>query len=315
MSVYSFFAIVKLDSSLYSLVERTYMEKNNKNSKSEYQPSGIQQHEDAVLKTSMQFFADELLPYLNIKGKVVSFAPTELVHLELQKLFQDFNFIMEDGTWKHFEFQSTNEGLKGLKRFRAYEALTSYQYNVTVETYVLFSGNIKNPMTEFTEGISTYRIHPIIMQNKNADELLAKLDQKQKKNQIITKEDIIPLILCPLMGGKSSQKDRINKAYHIIQKATKIEKEDKDKIEAMLYAMADKFLDTVDLEKLKEEISMTRLGQMIWEDGIAEGKEKGKLSAYLELIHDGFITKEEAAIRLKMPLEELNILLNNKVSV
>ena len=85
----------------------------------------------------MQFFADELLPYLNIKGKVVSFAPTELVHLELQKLFQDFNFIMEDGTWKHFEFQSTNEGLKGLKRFRAYEALTSYQYNVTVETYVL----------------------------------------------------------------------------------------------------------------------------------------------------------------------------------
>ena len=35
----------------------------------------------------------------------------------------------------------------------------------------------------------------------------------------------------------------------------------------MLYAMADKFLDAMDLEKLKEEISMTRLGQMIWEDG------------------------------------------------
>ena len=119
------------------------MEKNNKNSKPEYHLSSVQQHEDAVLKTSMQFFADELLPYLNVKGKVVSFAPTELVHLELQKLFQYFNFIMEDGTWKHFEFQSTNEGLKGLKCFRAYEAFTSYQYNVVVETYVLFSGKIK----------------------------------------------------------------------------------------------------------------------------------------------------------------------------
>ena len=54
------------------------MEKNDK-------ISGIQQHEDAVLKTSMQFFAEELLPYFNIKGKVVSFAPTELVHLDLQK--------------------------------------------------------------------------------------------------------------------------------------------------------------------------------------------------------------------------------------
>lgn len=250
------------------------MEKYTKNSKSKYHLSGIQQHEDAVLKTSMQFFADELLPYLNIKGKVVSFAPTELVHLELQKLFQDFNFIMEDGTWKHFEFQSTNEELKGLKRFRVYEALTSYQHNVVVETYVLFSGNIKNPIAEFTEGINTYHIHPIIMQNKNADELLYSLTKKQSHGELITKEDLVPLILCPLMSGKSSQKDRINQAFHIIQKATEIKKEDLDKIEAMLYAMADKFLDATDLEKLKEEISMTKLGQMIWEDAITDTLKK-----------------------------------------
>ena len=33
---------------------------------------GIYQHEDAVLKTAMQFFADELLPYFGIEGKVIS---------------------------------------------------------------------------------------------------------------------------------------------------------------------------------------------------------------------------------------------------
>ena len=38
-------------------------------------------------------FADELLPFFHIDGKVVGFGPTELVHLELQKLFQDFNII------------------------------------------------------------------------------------------------------------------------------------------------------------------------------------------------------------------------------
>ena len=43
----------------------------------------------------------------------------------------------------------------------------------------------------------------------------------------------------------------------------------------MLYAMADKFLDTVDLENLKEEMSMTRLGQMIWEDAINDTLKKG----------------------------------------
>lgn len=146
------------------------MEKNNIALMSECKSSDIKQHEDAVLKTAMQFFADELLPYLGI------------------------------------------------------------------------------------------------------EELLAKLEQKQNKGEIITKKDLIPLILCPLMSGITSQKDRINKAYHIIRNTTEIEKTDAGKIEAMLYAMADKFLDAMDLEKLKEEMTMTRLGQMIWEDGVEKGK-------------------------------------------
>lgn len=73
------------------------------------------------------------------------------MYLELKKLNQDFNLVMEDGTWKHFEFQSTNEGLEGLKRFRTYESASSYQYHVSITTYVLYSGTIKNPMTEFSE--------------------------------------------------------------------------------------------------------------------------------------------------------------------
>lgn len=42
----------------------------------------------------------------------------------------------------------------------------------------------------------------------------------------------------------------------------------------MLYAFADKFLDGNDLEKVKEEISMTKLGEMLVEDGIKKGEEK-----------------------------------------
>lgn len=297
------------------------MEKNDKTPVPEQQSSGIQQHEDAVLKTSMQFFADELFPYLNIEGKVVSFAPTELVHLELQKLFQDFNFVMEDGTWKHFEFQSTNEGLEGLKRFRTYEALTSYQHKVEVKTYVLFSGTIKNPMTEFTEGFNTYRIQPIIMQHKNADELIARLERKLENGEALTKEDLVPLVLCPLMGGESSQKERISKAFHITRNATEVNEKDVQKIEAMIYAMADKFLDAIDLEKMKEEIAMTRLGQMIWEDGVKKGEErgelrgeirgkaKGKTAAYMEMVRDGFISVKEAASRLGITEEEIKKIL------
>lgn len=254
----------------------------------------------------MQFFADELLPYLGIKGRVITFAPTELIHLDLKKLFQDFNFIMEDGTWKHFEFQSTNEGLSGLKRFRTYEAMTSYQYKVPVETYVLYSGSIQNPMTEFTEGFNTYRIMPIIMQEMDADQLIRELEEKQKSGQALTKTDLVPLTLCPLMCGKSPLKDRIINAYTILRSADTLDAEDLRKIEAVIYAMADKYLDSDDLEQIMEDISMTRLGQMLF----AKGAEQNKIENAKNLI--GLLDEQVIAERIGLPIETVRQLKQEK---
>ena len=44
------------------------------------------------------------------------------------------------------------------------------------------------------------------------------------------------------------------------------------KVEAVIYIMADKFLDSVEMEQLKKEIKMTRLGKMLYDDGRAEGE-------------------------------------------
>ena len=234
----------------------------------------ISEHEDGALKTTIQFFADEMLPLLQIEGKVKGIAPTELVHLELKKLYEDFNLIMEDDSWKHFEFQSTNEGLKGLKRFRTYEAVASYQHEVPITTYVLYSGEIKNPMTEFSEGVNTYRVVPIIMQEKNADKLIAEIRRKLDAGEPVVRADLVQLALCPLMGGEMSQKERIKAAFAITKEAEGVEKEDVRKIEAVLYTMADKFLESMDMKEIMEDVKMTRLGRMLVEDGKAEGRKE-----------------------------------------
>ena len=72
------------------------------------QPAKISQHEDAALKVTAQFFRDEIMPVLNIEGTVVSILPTEEIHLELKKGFEDFNYLMSDNSIKHFEFQLTD---------------------------------------------------------------------------------------------------------------------------------------------------------------------------------------------------------------
>ena len=256
-----------------------------------------QQHEDTALKTCMQFFADELLPFFGIHEQVKAIAPTELVHLDVSKLFQDFNLIMEDGTWKHFEFQSTNEGLDGLKRFRVYESMTSYQNKVPVTTYVLYSGNIKNPKTYFSEGINTYQIVPIIMVDYDADTYIAKLKEKLKKFEAITKEDLIPLTMCSIMGGTMSQIERAKAAYMITTAATTIDAEIIRKVQAVIYAMADKFLESDDLSELRKVVSMTRLGRMIADDAAYETKLKNARNLL------GLLDEQIIAERIELPLE------------
>lgn len=268
------------------------------------------QHEDAALKVTMRFFAEELLPYFGIKEKVAGFAPTESVSFQISKQYQDFNFIMEDGSWKHFEFQSKNEGKQGLRRFRSYEAVTSYQNGVPVTTYVLYSGKIKNPMTELTEGVNTYKVIPVIMRDKNAGSILEEFRQKIKRGETLTRQELSILTLCPLMAGEMGQKERILSAFSILQN-TKDEKikEDIQKIEAVIYAMADKFLEAADMEEVKEVVRMTRLGQMLLEEGmekgikegIKEGERETKLNNARNLLD--ILDEKMIAERIGIPLE------------
>ena len=288
------------------------MTEENIFTKEKKQNSSMHQHEDAIMKNMMQFFADELLPYLGIHEKVIGFAATESTVLELHKFFQDNNLLMEDGSWKHFEFQSSSKGIKDLKRFRSYEAVASYQHNVAVTTYVLFSGKISNPVTEFTEGINTYRVVPIIMADWNADELLEQLKYKIERNKKITKEELIRLALTPLMGGESDQKERIAEAFRIMEKTKDISEEDIRKLEAVIYAMADKFLEKIDMEQIRRDVKLTTLGRMLFEDGWNEGVQKNKIENARNLL--GVLSDEIIAEKIGLPLETVLKLKEEKSS-
>ncbi len=59
-------------------------------------------------------------------------------------MYEDFNFMTDEGSWLHFEFESDALTIDDLKRFREYEAAISRTYKVPVTTYVLCSSDRKN---------------------------------------------------------------------------------------------------------------------------------------------------------------------------
>ena len=118
---------------------------------------------------------------------------------------------------------------------------------------------------------------PVYLSDKDADTVLKRLQEKKQKGELFTEEDFAQLAIAPLMNN--SNKERKD----VILESLKLSKTEKnitaEKTMAMLYTLADKFLKGKDLEEVKEAVAMTRIGQMICDDGVVRGREEGKKAA------------------------------------
>ena len=140
------------------------------------------------------------------------------------------------------------------------------------------------------------------MKGKLAEDVFQNIEDKLENGQPLTEEDLVPLTLCPLMGGELSQKQRFDKAFRIVRNASE-SIPNLNIIEAVLYTMATKFLTTEELQNLKEGIKMTELGTMIYNDGIAQGIAQGIEQTLLRAIK----TKLEKNKSTEVMAEELEI--------
>ena len=234
-------------------------------------------HEDLALKTAAQYFGEELLPLLGITDNVRYVAPTENVTLEAKQMYQDFNYISTNNLWVHLEFESDSVTRKDLKRFREYEATTARTFNVAVITYVICSSKVKRPISSLAEGINVYHVKLIRLKNKDSDRLFACVKEKQEQGMPLEKEDLVSLLLTPLMSGHMGIGERIIKSLNFIQYASKtVTPIELEKMKAVLYTLAFKFLNKKELAEVKEVIAMTELGKMLVNDGFEKGLAEGK---------------------------------------
>ena len=237
-------------------------------------------YEDFIMKRAMDIFAEEGLKFFGIDKKVKDNGPTELVVLESKNMYMDYTFLMEDDSYIHFEFQTTDKGIDDLMRFRTYEALLNHQTKKEVITYVVYSGDIKNPISEYNCGINTYKVNAISMVNEDGDKVFDEIIDKLSSGKDIDKQDIIKLTFTPVMGGKIDKSEKILKAIKLSKEITSPYKRD---MESILYAFANKFLSGKDLERVKEELRVTEIGKSLIEEGKEEGIKAGEKKKAIEI--------------------------------
>ena len=66
--------------------------------------------------------------------------------------------------------------------------------------------------------------------------------------------------------------------------------------------MADKFLESMELEEIVEDISMTRLGQMLVDRGIRTGIEQG-IRSLIQICQELNVSKEDTMARILQNFE------------
>ncbi len=161
-------------------------------------------------------------------------------------------------------------------KFRCYESVTSYYYKVEVITCVICTARVKTPRRELKQRISRYRVMVFQLPEKDGDEVIRTLEEKQKM-QPLDQGELAELLLTPLMSGKMGVAERIRRSIRMIQTEREtLGKENLLRMESVLYTFAMKFLSKAELEDMEEVFGMTVLGQMLENRGVEKGLEKGR---------------------------------------
>lgn len=265
-----------------------------------------QKIEDSILKLASEIFSKEVLPYFGINEKVVASVPTELIRLELSRQYTDYTYLTEKDVYHHFEFQSTDGKVEDLQRFHAYEAIMVMKTGKTVVTHVIYSGDIKNPLSGYEYGINRYNVDVITLSDKDAKKVLERIEDLQVLGHDLTRQDCLELILIPLMGGDLTKQEKILRALKITRD---MQQEETKQIQAMLYAFSEKFLTKEEKKPIEEVIMMTELGQMILERGFEKGVKEGikeGMDTGIELTKTAFKLAKEG-MEIPQIAEELNL--------
>ena len=250
----------------------------------------------------MTVFANEAVAYFGETKKVIGIAPTEQVQLEIKETRMDYVFLMDDNTYTHFEFQTTNKGIMDLARFNLYDVQLYQRTKKQVYTYVIYSGDITNPLHGYANGFSEYKVKVICMADQDAEQVLDTIESKLKIGKALTNKEILDLIFTPIMGGKLTKEKKIVRALKISRDCPADKEEN---IQSMLYTFALKFLDSDQLEEVKEVLKMTKLGEMLKDEGRQEGRQEARINIARKLLKERLLTKEQIAENIGLSLETL----------
>ena len=218
------------------------------------------------------------LPHLSIAGIL----PTNLPAIESNELRIDNLFRLEDGSLAIMDYESRfdrenfikylNYIARVLKRYAGQNRLSEVW---KIKMLVLYTADVERAEEVYDLGGLTLQVEAAYLVCQDTEEIYRRLDEKLLAGERLDEEDLMQLMILPLtVKGRQDKQVMIERSVELARRIPELDQT--LRALAGILTFSDKVIDEAYKNRIKEEMRMTQIGQMIFEDGVIAGKAEGE---------------------------------------
>lgn len=239
------------------------------------------QNKDIEFKVLSEAYREKSFEAYGLKlPKIKAVLPTDLPAVSANEMRMDNLFLLEDGSYALVDYESKNETKNRIKYVNYIARVLKRLYGEKKEVpvirmIVIYTGDVTAAEKVFQAGCIVLEMEQVFVRHFPAEEFYQKVKKKIREGRGLTEQELMQLIILPLAEKGRKRKQR--RIRQVIKIAKKIKNEDEQKlVYSGLLVISDKFISKADAESIRKEITMTKVGRLIYEDGLLEGKKEGK---------------------------------------
>ena len=237
------------------------------------------QNKDIASKvTGEALVGRSLAPFGRPDLKIVGLLPTNLPAIESNELRLDNLFLLEDGALALIDYESDFDKENFVKYInyiarvvKRYAKIHQLEELKQVKIVVIYTADVEQAESVYDLGGMVLYVEPAFLIHQDTDLIYQQLSGKIHRHERLSEEELLQLMVLPLtVKGKEKKQDLVVKAVELAKQLP--DREQTIRVLAGILTFSDKIIDHNYREKIKEEMQMTQIGQMIFDEGIEQGE-------------------------------------------
>ena len=249
------------------------------------------QNKDIAAKTMADTLKGKSLAAFGLPQlRIIEILPTNLPAIESNELRLDNLFLLNDGSVAIIDYESVfdkenfvkylNYIARVIKRYANHKKLGDLK---KIKMIVIYTADVEHVEAVYDLGGVVLTIEPAYLIHLDTNQIYLKLKAKIDRQESLSDEELMELMILPLtVKGVEGKQKTIVAAVNLAKQLP----ESSQSIQALagILTFADKVIDKEYKKRIKEEMQMTQIGQMLIDEGreqgmaqgMAQGREQGR---------------------------------------